>query len=188
MSSSGQINGDARQVTREEKLERIKNHPLYSIGVVSELLDVHPETIRTWERSGVVRPPQRRSGRRTFSENDFKRLEFVQRLTGEGLTVRAILYYLRLYPCWKIDDCAECVNRSEQTGYTKPCWREAGSYCRASSNENLCSNCQARVSPKTPEPKKTVPDALSQRQYAPKTPSNASSIRPPLRAEVAPDG
>lgn len=127
-------------------MERIRNRPLYAIGVVSELLDVHPETIRTWERSGLVRPPKRRSGRRTYSEDDFKRLEFIQRLTGEGLTVRAILYYLKLYPCWKINDCVECINSSNQTGFTKPCWKEPGSYCRASSNENLCVDCNARIS------------------------------------------
>lgn len=138
------------------------NHPLYSIGVVSELLDVHPETIRVWERTGLVSPPQRRSGKRTYSENDFRRLEFVKRLAGEGLTVRAILYYLRLYPCWKVTDCSGPVNCTDHSSYTKPCWREPGLYCLVSSDENLCENCESRTIPKKDKPEKeqtrTLPD------------------------------
>jgi len=133
--------------------------------VVSELLDIHPETIRTWERYGLVQPPQRRSGRRTFSENDFKRLEFIQRLTGEGLTVRAVLHYLKLYPCWKVDDCSDCLNCDDKTGYSKPCWRNPGCSCRASSNEDLCTNCKSRIQKKLHEMPETEPDALPERQY-----------------------
>ena len=47
--------------------------PLYSIGVVSDLLHVHPETIRVWERHGVIRV-QRRGRRRFYSNSDLKRL------------------------------------------------------------------------------------------------------------------
>lgn len=123
-------------------LEDFQNRPLYSIGVVSELLEVHPETIRTWERSGVVRPPQRRNGKRLFSGNDLLRLQFIQRLAGEGLSLRAIQFYLKLYPCWKVDDCVSCIHSSDQMGYTKPCWKEHSEYCKVSSNENLCAGCE----------------------------------------------
>ncbi|MFC1938268.1 MerR family transcriptional regulator [Chloroflexota bacterium] len=122
----------------------VRNRPLYAIGVVSELLEVHPETIRTWERHGVIQPPQRRSGKRSYSEIDLRRLEFIQMLTEEGLTLPAVRYFLRLYPCWKIEDCPGSMCRSSQSGFAKPCWREAATYCQAPSNEDLCINCQAR--------------------------------------------
>ena len=118
-----------------------RDRPLYSIGVVSELLDVHPETIRTWERSGIFQPPQRRSGKRFFSENDFRRLQFIQKLVGEGLTLRAIQYYLRLYPCWKNIDCPGCLHSSDQSGSAKPCWQEAGTFCQVASSDDPCTNC-----------------------------------------------
>ena len=119
-----------------------QNRPLYPIGVVSELLNVHPETIRTWERSGVVRLPQRRSGKRFYSENDFKQLQFIQRLAAEGLTLRAIRYYLRLYPCWETDNCTGCIHSSsDQTSGAKPCWQEPGTYCQVAVGEDLCTNC-----------------------------------------------
>ena len=118
------------------------NRPLYSMGVISELLDVHPETIRMWERSGIFQPPQRRSGKRFYSENDFRRLQFIQRLVGEGLTLRAVRYYLRLYPCWNKVDCLGCIYNSDQTGGAKPCWQEPNTYCQVANDEDPCAVCR----------------------------------------------
>ena len=125
-------------------MKLLQNRPLYSIGVVSELLDVPPETIRVWEKSGVVRPAQRRSGKRTFSENDIKRLEFLGNLSREGLTPRAIRYYLRLYPCWWTDNCTDCIHGSDQVSSAKPCWQDASLYCPEGSNEDPCAACPSR--------------------------------------------
>ena len=122
-------------------MKPLQNYPLYSIGVVSELLDVHPETIRLWEKAGIVQPPQRRSGKRFYSEKDYKRLQFVHMLAQEGLTVRAILYYLRLYPCWKAADCPGCLHSSDKNASAKPCWQEAGTYCQVANSENPCASC-----------------------------------------------
>jgi DNA-binding transcriptional MerR regulator len=122
-------------------LKGIQDYPLYSIGVVSELLGVHPETIRLWERSGVVQPPQRRSGKRFYSERDLNRLQFIHKLAQEGLTLRALHYYLRLYPCWKVTNCPGCINNSGQIGSTKLCWQEAGTYCQVANNKDPCAWC-----------------------------------------------
>ena len=121
----------------------MKNLPVFPIGVVSELLNVHPETIRVWERYGVVKP-QRRSGRRFYSENDLKRLRFIQRLIAEELNLPAIRHYLRLYPCWQLDGCPACMHRSELAECSKPCWKEEGAYCQAYGDEDTCSNCEFR--------------------------------------------
>ena len=56
--------------------EIIDNRPLYPIGIVAGLLKIHPQTIRVWERYGVVQP-QRISGKRFYSNNDLSRLRFV---------------------------------------------------------------------------------------------------------------
>lgn len=127
-------------------LKTSKNQPVYSIGVVSQLLDVHPETIRTWEKSGVIQP-QRRSGKRAFSEMDVKRLEFIQRLTGEGLSVRAARYYLRLYPCWETEDCMDCVHSSTEAVGAKPCWKETVSYCEVTNGVDQCKSCSRNATP-----------------------------------------
>lgn len=128
----------------------LAERPLYPIGIVSELLSVHPETIRTWERSDLIHP-QRRSDRRYFSDNDIKRLRFILRLMEKGLNIPAISHYLKLYPCWQMNDCPVCMHQSERIGCAKPCWKEEGTYCRASFDEDLCSKCKHRSKEKVQE-------------------------------------
>ena len=155
-------------------MKPLQNYPLYPIGVVSELLDVHPETIRLWEKAGIVQPPQRRSGKRFYSEKDYKRLQFVHMLAQEGLTVRAILYYLRLYPCWKTTGCDSCLHSSDQTASAKPCWQEAGSYCQVANSENPCASCHIGTR-EEPLPSKEVEIGTETRQQdAHKAKSNHS--------------
>ena len=123
------------------------NRPVYPIGVIAELLNVHPETIRVWERYNVIQP-QRRSGKRFYSENDLKRLRFVQRLKAEGLNLPAIHHYLRLYLCWQSDGRPACVHQTKSAWYAKPCWQVEGTYCQVSNNEDTCSSCEFRQEPK----------------------------------------
>jgi MerR family transcriptional regulator/heat shock protein HspR len=148
------------QSDKEEILKTDQHYPLYTIGVVAEMLGIHPETIRVWESSGAVVPPQRRSGKRFYSENDLKRLRFIRKLTGEGLTQRAIIYYLRLYPCWKTSDCTGCRYSSSQTGSTKPCWQEEDGYCRAANLEDPCAGCPLRTGA-SPVPDESDPESLT---------------------------
>lgn len=120
----------------------MSDRPVYPIGVVSEILDVHPETIRQWEKGGVVGPPQRRSGKRFYSEEDLRRLHFIRKLTSEGLNLTAIRHYLQLYPCWNMQECPGCMRQTQSAGCAKPCWKEDGTYCLVSSDEDLCDGCQ----------------------------------------------
>jgi len=141
-------------------VKTIQNYPLYSIGVVSELLGVHPETVRTWERFGVVQPPQRRSGKRSYSEKDLCRLQFIQKLVSEGLTIRAIRYYLRLYPCWKTTDCTGCANSSDQITGAKPCWQEADTYCQVANSQDPCANCPFDTREKLKKEAEAAPETV----------------------------
>ena len=132
--------------------EDMLNRPVYPIGIVAEMLDVHPETIRVWERSGVL-TPGRRSGRRFYSENDLRRLKFIKRLTEEeGLNIPAVRHYLKLYPCWQMEECPACMHRSGDASCTKPCWKEEGVYCQVKGGEDLCSTCEYRRQKKIQEP------------------------------------
>ena len=119
------------------------NQPLFPIGIVAELLDVHPETIRVWERSGVIKP-LRRSGRRYYSEEDLKRLRFIKRLIDEDLNLPAVRHHLRFYPCWQTKDCPACAHRSTYADCSKPCWKEEGTYCLVNGSKDICLNCELR--------------------------------------------
>jgi DNA-binding transcriptional MerR regulator len=113
---------------------------MFPISIVSELLKVHPETIRVWEKNGIIKP-QRRSGKRFYSETDLKKLRFVQRLMTEQLNLPAIRHYLRLYPCWEMEECPSCMHVSRFNKCSKPCWKEEGLYCQNDSSEDLCLSC-----------------------------------------------
>ena len=126
------------------QLEIMNDLPVFPIGVVSELLNVHPETVRVWERYGVIKP-RRRSGRRFYSETDLKRLRFIRRLISEELNLPAIRHYLRLYPCWQRDGCPACMHRSKLAVCAKPCWKEEGIYCQVNGTEDTCSSCEFRI-------------------------------------------
>lgn len=119
----------------------MSNRPVYPIGVVSEILEVHPETIRQWERGGVIGLPQRRSGKRYYSDDDLKRLKFIRKLTNEGLNLTAVRHYLKLYPCWDMQECPGCMRQTQNAGCAKPCWKEDDTYCLVSSDEDLCKDC-----------------------------------------------
>lgn len=116
---------------------------LFPISIVSEMMNVHPETVRVWERAGLI-SPQRRSGKRFYSQNDVLRLRFIKKLMSDQLNIPAIRHYLKLYPCWNMDTCPSCMSVSRDAACSKPCWKEEGSYCQVDGNKDLCSNCEYR--------------------------------------------
>jgi len=56
---------------------------VYMISVVSELLGVHPQTLRLYEREGFVRPSRTEGGVRLYSQGDVEQIKMVLRLTRE---------------------------------------------------------------------------------------------------------
>ena len=60
-----------------------RGHKIYMISVVSEMLGVHPQTLRIYEREGFIRPKRSGGNTRLYSEEDVEKLEMVLRLTRE---------------------------------------------------------------------------------------------------------
>jgi MerR family transcriptional regulator/heat shock protein HspR len=56
---------------------------LYMISVVSEMLGIHPQTLRIYEREGFIKPSRSGGNTRLYSEDDIERLEMVLRLTRD---------------------------------------------------------------------------------------------------------
>ena len=57
--------------------------PLYMIGVVAEMLKVHPQTLRFYEKKGLVRPSRTEGQTRMFSEDDVEEIARLLRLTRD---------------------------------------------------------------------------------------------------------
>jgi MerR family transcriptional regulator, heat shock protein HspR len=60
---------------------------LYIISVAAELAGVHPQTLRIYERKGLVRPHRTSGNTRRYSEADIGRLRRIQGLTQEGVNL-----------------------------------------------------------------------------------------------------
>src|SRR3990172_2144743 len=60
-----------------------RGHKLYMISVVSEMLGVHPQTLRIYEREGFIKPKRSGGNTRLYSEEDVEKLEMILRLTRD---------------------------------------------------------------------------------------------------------
>ena len=60
-----------------------RGHKLYMISVVSEMLGIHPQTLRLYEREGFVKPKRSGGNTRLYSDDDIEKLEMILRLTRE---------------------------------------------------------------------------------------------------------
>ncbi len=73
-----------------------RKQPVFMISVVSRMLGVHPQTLRLYEREGLV-TPQRTKRTRLYSQEDVERLAMILRLTREmGVNRAGVEIILRL--------------------------------------------------------------------------------------------
>ncbi len=89
---------------------RQENQPVYMIGVAAQLCNVHPQTLRQYERLGLVIPSRAGAKNRLYSELDIMRVRRIQRLTQElGVNLAGVEIILRL-----LDDMEEMRTDMEQ--------------------------------------------------------------------------
>ena len=70
--------------------EHEHNRAVYVISVAAELAGVHPQTLRIYERKGLVAPARTGGGSRRYSDADIDLLRRVQELTEEGLNLTGV--------------------------------------------------------------------------------------------------
>ena len=80
--------------------EQFNNDPVvgvYTISVASELISMHPNTLRKYDKNGLVKPSRTDGKRRLYSENDLLRLQIVKLLTDKyGLNLEGAKLVLGL--------------------------------------------------------------------------------------------
>ena len=69
---------------------------VYAISVAAELAGVHPQTLRGYERRGLLEPARTAGGSRLYSDADLAQLERIHELTGEGLNLAGVMRVLQL--------------------------------------------------------------------------------------------
>jgi MerR family transcriptional regulator/heat shock protein HspR len=69
---------------------------VYVISVAAELAGVHPQTLRIYERRGLVDPARTGGGSRRYSERDLAQLRRIQELTNNGLNLEGVRRVMEL--------------------------------------------------------------------------------------------
>lgn len=72
------------------------NRAVYVISVAAELAGVHPQTLRIYERKGLLEPARTGGGSRRYSDADISLLQRIQELTNEGLNLAGVKRVLDL--------------------------------------------------------------------------------------------
>jgi len=72
------------------------DQPIFVISVAAELADMHPQTLRQYDRMGIVSPSRAPGKSRRYSQRDVNMLREVQRLSHEGVSLEGIKRILQL--------------------------------------------------------------------------------------------
>jgi MerR family transcriptional regulator/heat shock protein HspR len=72
------------------------DQPIFVISVAAELADMHPQTLRQYDRLGIVSPSRAPGKSRRYSQRDITMLREVQRLSQEGVSLEGIKRILEL--------------------------------------------------------------------------------------------
>jgi MerR family transcriptional regulator/heat shock protein HspR len=76
--------------------ERRDERAVYIISVAAELTGVHPQTLRIYERKGLLRPARTAGNTRRYSDRDLDRLREIQQLTQRGVNLAGVKLIMEL--------------------------------------------------------------------------------------------
>lgn len=86
---------DRNESDDEAKID--KDKPLYVISVAAELVDMHPQTLRLYERKGLIEPSRSAGKTRLYSQRNIEQLREIRRLTQElGVNLAGVEEIIKL--------------------------------------------------------------------------------------------
>lgn len=94
---------------------RSEQQTVYVISVAAELAGMHPQTLRIYERRGLVNPGRTSGGNRRYTDADIARLRRISQLAAEGLNLEGIRMVMALE-----DEVAELRRRLEELQGRQP--------------------------------------------------------------------
>jgi MerR family transcriptional regulator/heat shock protein HspR len=130
------------KVKKDLSDEEKKSLPLYPIGIVAELIGTTDQTLRLYEKHGLIKPA-RRNKNRFYSENNIKWLRCLRDLIhNQKISIEGIKKLLDYAPCWEITSCPD-ERKGKCSAYidkTKPCWELNRMICNTESGR-ICEDC-----------------------------------------------
>ena len=83
-------------MTSNNPPDRSRTTAVYVISVAAELAGMHPQTLRIYERRGLVTPARTKGGNRRYSDDDIAILRRISKLTAEGMNLEGIRRVMHL--------------------------------------------------------------------------------------------
>ncbi len=77
-------------------MRKTNDQPVYVISIAAHLVEMHPQTLRLYERLGLLKPARNQHNIRFYSDEDIDRLRQIQRLTQVGLNLAGVEMVLDL--------------------------------------------------------------------------------------------
>jgi MerR family transcriptional regulator/heat shock protein HspR len=93
------------------------HHAVYVISVFAEIAGVHPQTLRNYERSGLLNPLRTSGGSRRFSDADLVALRRIQELTNSGVNLEGVkrIMALEIELATREEKMANIANEAKST-------------------------------------------------------------------------
>ena len=118
------------------------HEPLFPISTAASILKISVQTLRLYEKEGLVLPFKKSSGHRLYSNSDIERIECIRRAISEKkISINGIRTLYSLIPCWDIVNCSEEDRNNCQAyaGHSQACWSypHPGTTCEGKS----CREC-----------------------------------------------
>ncbi len=113
IAKSGNTNNEPGFINHKGPGEKIwqavngvdQDEPIFSIGTAANMLEVHPRTLRIYEKERLINP-LRKGQRRYYSLNDLQWITCLRSMIHDhGISIAGIKKLLQLTPCWNIINC-----------------------------------------------------------------------------------
>jgi MerR family transcriptional regulator/heat shock protein HspR len=86
-------------------LEQDYTQAVYTIGIAAKFLKVCPDTLRIWEKKGLIKPA-RLGKNRFYSRCDIERLEYIKGLIQKKrINIQGVKNILKISRCWELKKC-----------------------------------------------------------------------------------
>jgi MerR family transcriptional regulator/heat shock protein HspR len=84
-------------MTAKKNYRNVEDHiPVFAISIAAELSGLHPQTLRQYDKLGIVSPSRQGGSRRLYSRIDIAKLKYVAQLTSEGVNLEGVKRILAL--------------------------------------------------------------------------------------------
>jgi MerR family transcriptional regulator, heat shock protein HspR len=76
--------------------DNLEDQPYFHISIVSEMLSIHPQTVRNYERKGLLEPSRTQGNMRLFSQADVERIRRIHTYTNIGVNLAGVEIIMKL--------------------------------------------------------------------------------------------